>query len=175
MFFKRGNFTTQDVENTAKFLAMFIMAVPFIGFNNNVSNVFSALRIIKEITPRYLILGLICTAAFILGVKYYGAYAYPVIFLAMYAVMTFMNIITVRTFAPFIPYGKNMLWVLKTILISFICAAIVKYAFAFYQGNVFMEILIKGSAFVFLNGLALLFSGDLAYLTKTAGIKWKLR
>ncbi len=175
MFFKRGNFTAQDVENTAKFLAMFIMAVPFIGFNNNVSNVFSALRIIKEITPRYLILGLICTAAFILGVKYYGAYAYPVIFLAMYAVMTFMNIITVRTFAPFIPYGKNMLWVLKTILISFICAAIVKYAFAFYQGNVFMEILIKGSAFVSLNGLALLFSGDLAYLTKTAGIKWKLR
>ena len=175
MFFKRGSFSAQDAQNTAKFLAMFIMAVPFIGFNNNASNVFSALRIIKEITPRYLILGLICTAAFVFGIKYYGAYAYPVIFLAMYAVMTIMNTITLKTFAPFIPYGSNMLWVLKTILISFICAGIVKYAFAFYQNNVFVEILIKGSAFVLLNGIALLLSGDLAYLKKTAGIKWKLR
>ena len=175
MFFKRGNFTAQDAANTARFLAMFIMAVPFIGYNNNASNVFSALRIIKEITPRYLILGLICTAAFILGVKFYGAYAYPVIFLAMYAVMTVMNIITLKTFAPFIPYGENMLWAIRTMAVSFLCAGAVKYGLAFYHANVFAEIFLKGSAFVLINLAALSLTGDLSYLKQAAGIKWKLR
>ena len=175
MFFMRGSFNLRDSANTADFLKMFIMAVPFIGLNNNVSNVFSALRIVKEVTPRYLVLGLVFIAAFVLGVKYYGAYAYPLLFLVMYAVMTLMNIITIRQFAPFIPYGRHIFWVVKTMAVSLICAWIIRRIFGFYQGNVFIKILINGSAFVLLNSVFLLLSGDLKELFKIAGLKWKLQ
>ena len=175
MFFMRGNFNLQDAKTTAGFLQMFILAVPFIGLNHNITNVFSALRIVKEITPRYLVLGLIFIAAFILGVKYYGAYAYPVLFLVMYALMTLINIITLKQFAPFIPYGKHIFWTVKTMALSLICAWVVRRIFGFYQGNVFIKILINGTAFVLLNSALLLLSGDLKELFKTAGLKWKLR
>lgn len=175
MFFKRGGFTLQDAHNTAKFLAMFIMAVPFIGLNNNISNTFAALRIIKEVTPRYLVLALIFTALFIAGVKYYGAYAYPVLFLAMYAIMTLMNIITLRRFAPFIPYGKHILWIIKMIAISFACAFLGKWIFSFYEGNVFIKIFINGSFFVLVNAAVLYLTGELSEFKKIAGIKWKFR
>lgn len=175
MFFKRGGFTLQDAHNTAKFLAMFIMAVPFIGLNNNISNTFAALRIIKEVTPRYLVLALIFTALFIAGVKYYGAYAYPVLFLAMYAIMTLMNIITLRRFAPFIPYGKHILWIIKMIAISFACAFLGKWIFSFYEGNVFIKIFINGSFFVLVNAAVLYLTGELSEFKKIAGIKWKFQ
>ena len=175
MFFKRGGFTLQDAHNTAKFLAMFIMAVPFIGLNNNISNTFAALRIIKEITPRYLVLALVFTAFFIAGVKYYGAYAYPVLFLAMYAVMTLMNIITLRRFAPFIPYGRHIFWVIKMIAVSFLCAAAAKAIFAFYEGNVFIKIFINGSFFVAVNAAVLYWAGELSGFKKLMGAKWKFR
>ena len=93
----------------------------------------------------------------------------------MYAVMTVMNIITLKTFAPFIPYGENMLWAIRTMAVSFLCAGAVKYGLAFYQGNVFAEIFLKGSAFVLINLAALSLTGDLSYLKQAAGIKWKLR
>jgi len=173
MFFMRGSFNLQDAHATASFLQMFILAVVFIGLNNNVSNIFSALRIVKEVTPRYIVLGLVFIAAFILGVKYYGAYAYPFVFLVMYAIMTLMNIITLKQFAPFIPYGKHILWVVKMMLISLICAAAVKKIFGFYDGSVFIKILLNGSVFVLLNSVCLLLSGDLRDFFKTAGLKWK--
>ncbi len=175
MFFKRGNFSLHDAENTAKFLMAFILAVPFIGLNNNISNTFSALRINKEIALRYLLLGAAFTAAFIVGIKYFGAYAYPAVFLLLYTGITIMNIFTAKQFAPFIPYAKHILWILKMMFISFVCAGIVKFIFNFYQENVFIKIFINGSAFVILNTIILYLSKELNFLKEFMGGKWKLQ
>lgn len=175
MLFARGSFNAQDAHNTAVFLSMFILAVPFISIHNNLGNFFAALRLIKELVPRYFIVAAIFTLLFIISIKYWGAFAYPVVFLLLYFWIIIVNIITVKKFTPFLPYSEHIVNILKMFAVSFICAGLTKYIFGFYGGNIFIKIFINGSFFVLINTAVFYFTGDLKQFKNALNIKWKLQ
>ncbi|MDR1684156.1 MAG: hypothetical protein LBR90_01660 [Elusimicrobiota bacterium] len=170
MFFMRGGFSAQDAQNTAAFLRPLILAVPLISLHNNLNNFYAALRLIKEVAPRYFVFALIFIAVFIFAIGRYGAFAYAKVFLVMYAALTLLNFFTLKKFAPYAAYGRHLLYIAKLLTLSAACALAAKYAFGFYQGNVFVKILINGAFFVCLNGLALFVSGDVKNLRRAV---WK--
>jgi len=169
LFFQRGGFTLQDARNTAAFLQIFILALPLIAAHNNLINYFAALRIIKEITPRYFVLAIIFTAVFIIAIAKLGAFAYPAVFLALYLALMFMNIFTAAQFAPSANYGRHMLRALKLLLLSIAACAAVYICCGNYFESSFLNLLLNGSLFVALNTALLFVAGCIKQFKQDLG------
>ena len=170
MFFMRGNFTLQAAHDTAIFLLFSILAVPFYTLNNNMANLFSAIRLVKEITLRYFVYTIIFILLFVVSIKIFGAFAYPVVFLLLYAVRTVLNAITVNEYCPEVKYGPHLLYMAKLTVLCFVCAILTKYLFSFYDGNVFIKIFINGSFFVAVTALLFWLDGDFKKFKETLNI-----
>ncbi len=175
LLFMRGNFGPHDVLSTSLFLKAFILAIPLVSLSNNIANMFTGMRIVKELVPPYLSLALLYIGLFILGIKYYGPYSYSALFLALYISNTALNVKTAKKYAPFLGYGAHIRHISFLFLISFLCAAFTKYIFSFYEGCVIVRILINGSFFVLLNFAVLFFCGEVKKIGEILQIKWNLR
>lgn len=171
MFFMRGSFTMQAAHDTAVFLSLFILSVPLYSVNTNVFNLFSAVRLVKEITVRYFIFTVAFIFLFAIAIKSFGAFAYPVVFLALYLSRTVLNVITAKEYCPQIAYARHLFSLLKMATICFACAFATKYIFGWYDGNVFVKILINGSFFVIINAAAFCLSGDIKKFIAALNLK----
>jgi putative peptidoglycan lipid II flippase len=172
LFFMRGSFGMQDAENTAFFLRFIILSIPLIALGSTLNNFFAALRIIKEVAPRYAVFALTFTIIFIAAIKYHGAQSYPFVFLTLCFAGIVLDLKTVREFAAFLPYGKHLLYMIRIFALCFACAFAVKFflAGAAGGGNVFMKILLNGGCFVILNAAVFYFTGDIKQFRKALNI-----
>jgi peptidoglycan biosynthesis protein MviN/MurJ (putative lipid II flippase) len=171
----RGSFGAGDALGAAALLSLFILAVPMISLNNNFSNMLAALRVVKEVTPRYTLFAVVFTLVFAGAIKLWGPTAYPMTFLLLYALLMLIHIITTRQYAPFLRYGRHLLYLLKLTALSFLCAVLT----ALFCGPVFKsslpDLLLNGSVFVLLNGAAFWLCGDIKKFKEAANLKWKSR
>ncbi|MDR0646389.1 MAG: hypothetical protein LBG46_05450 [Elusimicrobiota bacterium] len=171
LFFMRGSFGAQDAENTAFFLRLIILSIPFVALSGTLHNFFSALRIIKEIAPRYTAFALAFIIIFVAAVKHGGPSAYPFTLLALYLSGAVLDWQTVKKFAGFLPYSGHLLYMLKMFVLCFICACTVKFLLAgVTDESIFIKILFNGSCFVVLNTLVFFFTGDIKQFIKALNI-----
>lgn len=171
MFFMRGSFTLQATYDTAVFLSLFILSVPLYSVNTNIFNLFSAVRLVKEITLRYFIFTVIFIFLFAVAIKAFGPFAYPAVFLLLYLSRTGLNIYTARQYCPQTDYSAHILYLARMTTICFACAFATRYIFAFYQGNVFLKLFINGAFFVSLNGAIFWLNGDFRKFIEALNIK----
>lgn len=171
MFFMRGNFTIQAAHDTAVFLSLLILSVPLYSVNTTIFNLFFAIRLVKEITLRYFIFTVIFIFILAAAITTFGPFAYPVVFLMLYLAKTGLNIYTARQFCPQTDYASHILYLTRMAAVCFACAFATRYIFAFYQGNVFIKLLINGSFFVALTSCVFWLNGDMKKFIEAINIK----
>ncbi|MDR0734115.1 MAG: hypothetical protein LBG16_00050 [Elusimicrobiota bacterium] len=174
VLFMRGTFSADDALGAAALLSVFILAVPMISLNNNFTNLLAALRVVKEVSLRYTLFAVVFTLVFAGAIKFWGPTAYPITFLLLYLLLMLLSVITARQYAPFVGYGRHLLYAVKLLSLSFFCAVLT----ALFCGSVFesslFNLLLNGSVFVLLNALAFWLGGDIKKFNKAANVKWKL-
>ncbi|MDR1124397.1 MAG: hypothetical protein LBL61_07500 [Elusimicrobiota bacterium] len=175
VLFMRGSFGAGDALDAAALLSLFILAVPMISLNNNFANMTAALRVVKEVAPRYTLFAVVFTLAFAGAVKSWGPTAYPMTFLLMYLLLMLLNIITARRYAPFLGYGRHLLYMLKLPALSFVCAVLTALFCGRFFESSFLNLMLNGSVFVLLNGAAFWLCGDVKKIKEAANLKWKSR
>ena len=170
----RGSFGAGDALGAAAMLSLFILAVPMISLNNNFNNLMAALRVVREVSPRYTLFALVFTLAFAGAIKFWGPAAYPLTFLLLYLLLMLLNLITAGQYAPFAGYGRHLLYLAKLPALSFLCAVLT----ALFCGRVFesslFNLLLNASVFALLNAAAFWLCGDIKKFNKAANVKWKL-
>jgi putative peptidoglycan lipid II flippase len=77
LFYKTGNFTSEAVVQSAKFLQLLAITIFSIGVNAMVTRIFIAHQVIKQSFFYKIIMNLVLIVAVWLFTKYYGAYGYP--------------------------------------------------------------------------------------------------
>ena len=145
--------------------------MPLYSVNTNIFNLFSAVRLVKEITLRYFVFTVIFIFIFAVSIKAFGPFAYPVVFLLLYLSRTVLNIYTARKYCPQADYAQHILNLARMAVICFACAFAAKYIFAFYQGNVFIKLFINGAFFVALTGCVFWINGDFKNFIAALNIK----
>lgn len=149
LFFRRGEFNTQDVRQAAAFLRplmgmMWLMAPTLMQ-----NNVVAAGRKLKEFLPYALGPIVLFIAATPLTVRLWGAFAYPYAQIACSFAGLYVNYLFFRKHFPFLAYGFSLQRAARLTAVNILAlfpSAV--YAFFMAGSNAFITVLIGGVIFL---------------------------
>jgi putative peptidoglycan lipid II flippase len=127
LFYKRGNFTTQDVFDAAKFMRLLSVTIFSIGVNAIVSRVFIARQAIKQSLFYQVALNVLLIIVIWQFTKNYGAYGYPYGIILINSVNFIGMYFICKKYFAAIEYGRLIKYTAAVILANLPVLALLYY------------------------------------------------
>ncbi len=148
LFFKRGQFNIQALQDTVSFLRpmLFVLLLSVIGYLQN--SALAAARKIKEWFPYALTSAVILTGLLLFFIPRYGAFSYPYILGAGLIIGFVLNAFLFKKHFPFITYGQPFGQLLRLTTLAGISLIPAVFLAGQLPAICWLQILVCGCVFV---------------------------
>ena len=141
LFYQSGNFNTETITDTARFLQLLAVTLFCIGINAMVSRVFIALQAIRQAFVYQVIINIFLIGAIWVFTKYFGAYGYPYGIIAVNGLNFILLYFVSKRLARYINYGSLLTYTFFILLLNVAIATGLYFIFPYLPALVIWQLL----------------------------------